>query len=393
MTPFSADYRLTMPDGESEECGPCSITIDSPGFTLTPLGTAAIPVRFAEVATWHAADYTLIFTLTDGSILQLSRLAKRFDEFADSFRQARREHFQRSLLLEERSASLYESGSYERGTAVGSCSVHLQITSLACFPDQEFPFLLPYGAITGLDRDTGGYCLTITTDDGHMKLNRFGKMTDDLCRQLELLRSELAKRQAEALAALSPETSALALRRAGQMLRDGIPAERGQLESAAAGLWDDIWSSGFNEERRPYATHLQELASATYVVIKETGSWGAPENTTPALLDRRLLFLFRIGEKLVVETPSAEDTATYLFHLVDDEAGFVRRLCRALAAIQFRREPLYLSLASMATAPHDRYAEACRLLPELVAARRSFAGRAIHASLDSWKNELNKFLG
>lgn len=32
--------------------------------------------------------------------------------------------------------------------------------------------------------------------------------------------------------------------------------------------------------------------------------------------------------------------------------------------IQFRREPIYLPLSAMTTPPHDRYAEACRLLPD-----------------------------
>jgi hypothetical protein len=396
MTTFEAEYSLPGPNASHGEQGACTIDLEGAGIVVTPRGSASIPVRFAEIVTWRPEDYVIVMALADGSTLRLAKLARRFDEFVSGFRETRRDHFRESLLLEEDGTSEAESGSYEWKAAgggmlcSGTCSVHLQRTSLACFPDVELPFLLPYGSLTGVSRDDDQYRLVLSADaGGEMVLHHFGRRTDTLFAGVEELRSQLAKRQGEAIAALAPEIGAMVIRRAGQLLRDGVPAERGELEAAAPGVWEALWRSGFDEERRPYAEYLREKASTASVVIKETGKWGASEETPPALADRRMLFLFHIGTQIVVEVPSSEDTATYVFHACGDVPGFVRKLCRALASVQFRREPLYVPLSAMTTPPQDRYAEACRLLPELIAARKAFAGRAIHSSVESWQKELD----
>ena len=66
---------------------------------------------------------------------------------------------------------------------------------------------------------------------------------------------------------------------------------------------------------------------------------------------------------------------------------------RSNAGIKFKREPVYLPLAALNVAPHDRYAEAARVLPELVAARAAFVGRAVHSSPVAWEGQLNEALG
>jgi hypothetical protein len=397
MTAFDGDCTLTLPGEAGSETGRCVIEVAGPGLTVTPSNSAALPIRFGEVVDWLAEDYGCRLTLADGATVHFAKLARRYDEFVTTFRETRRDHFLKALLLEEEIEALFKEGSYELHTpgaespAAGVCAVFLQKRSLACFPDRTLPFLLPYGAITASVRPDDGYRLVLTSDGGgQLVLQRFGKETDPLCNRLETLRTSLAKRQGDTLAALAPELSALTLRTAGNLLRDGVPAEYHQLESVAKGVWEGLWNNGFNEERRPYAKFLLERAGNGYVVIKETGEWGAPDNTPPALAERRMLFLFPLGDKIVVETPSAEDTATYIFRASGDVAGTVRTLCRALAAVQFRREPLYLPLTEMTVPPHDRYAEACRLLPELVAARKGFVGRAIHTNFAAWQQAVEE---
>lgn len=399
MTSFDAEYRLIL-DGESpEERGSCSYVVDERGITLNPRGGIPVLIGFAEVASWKAEDYELIHLLADGTRLHVFKLARRFDECVSCLSEARRKHFAKSLLLEENGAPDEERGYYERKNAAGEllgsgrCSVHLQSTSLACFPDVELPFLEPYGAICATSPDDDQYHYLLSMDDGdQVLLHHFAKRTDQLIAGIETRRSALAHRQSEALAALSPESGAMVLRKAAQLLRDGVPVERGQLETAAPGLWDSLWRSGFLEDRREYAEILLNQASSVFVVIKETGAWGAPEDTPSALINRRLLFLFHIGQTVVAEAPSTDDTATYTFSISGDVTSFTRKLCRAFAAIQFRREPIYLPSTSMNTPPHDRYAEACRLLPELILARNAFTGRIIHTSPASWQQELTRIL-
>lgn len=400
MEPFKADHRLTGPRIATPQSGPCVVVVAGGGLEVTPQGGATLPVRFTEIRSFGVADYALWLELHDGSRLELSRLARRLDELARVIKDSRRAHLSPALLLEEQGGAVVEKGAYERRRpsgepeGAGPCAVHLQKTSIAVYPEVASPFLVPYGTVVGARHDPDAYGLALTRDDGELLLlTRFGKRTDALARGLEEKRAALAARQSAALAALAPGLGPVATRDGAALLRDGVPAGRAALDRAAPGLWDAVWKYGFNEERRPYAEVLLARATRSFAVIKETGPWGAAEGTPAALADRRLLYLFELGRALVIEAPSTDDAATYVFRLAGDGEAFARALCRALAAVQFRREPIYLAESAMRAPPHDRYAEAVRVLPELAATRAAFLGRAIHNSVEAWKREVDEAVG
>jgi hypothetical protein len=98
---FQAEYNLAIAGESASESGISSVTFSDSGIQVTPQGGVSIDVRFSEIAGWQAEDYRISFTLADGTELLLARLARRFDEFADTFRSNRREHFLTALLLEE----------------------------------------------------------------------------------------------------------------------------------------------------------------------------------------------------------------------------------------------------------------------------------------------------
>lgn len=391
---FTAEYRLTITGEPVAESGICIVTFPEAGIRVTPHGNVSIEINFSEITGWLAADYLLDLSLSDGTGLSLSKLARRYDEFIDTFRTNRREHFFSALLLEE-GEHLDMDGAFELQSSAGemvtsgACSLSLQSTSLACFPDTSLPFLVPYGSIFEIVQDQERYKITITCDDGRkLVLLRFARRSDELQRSLEEHRAALYGRQSLALSTLAPNTGAIPLRKVASLLRDGVPAGRKKIEAAAPGFWDTLWNTGFCEERRGYAEVLLAKATEAYVVIKETGPWGASDNTPSALADRRLLYLFQIGSALVVEAPSTDDAATYIFKIKGESQEFTRTLCRALAAIQFRREPIYLSDTELGKPPFDRYTEAIRLLPALADTRIAFIDRAIHNSLDSWTRSI-----
>lgn len=398
-TPFAAEYRLAIAGESGAESGACSVTFPGSGISVTPQGGISIEVRYSEISGWRAEDYCIDLNLADGSVLALSKLARRYDEFIDTFRTTRREHFFTALLLEE-GEHIDIDGAFElqnpaKGSiSSGACSVSLQKTSLACFPDNSLPFLIPYGSILEIVHDQELYGIRITCDDGRkLVLMRFARRTDELQRSLEERRTALYGRQSLALSTLAPNLGAIQLRKIASLLRDGTPAGKRELESAAPGFWDAVWNTGFCEKRREYAEVLLTKATEVYVVIKETGPWGASDDTPVALADRRMLYLFRIDTALVVETPSTDDAATYIFKITGECQEFIRTLCKALATIQFRREPVYLPEAELVKPPYDRYSEAIRIVPELTTIRAAFRGRAIHNTLESWQKTINDTVG
>ena len=108
------------------------------------------------------------------------------------------------------------------------------------------------------------------------------------------------------------------------------------------------------------------------------------------------------------EAVSASGRATYFFRMVPEReadqlkdsatAGqavekAIGRLNAALAILNFRRRPIYLSDDELEMNPrYHRYAIACRRLPEVQQLRASFLGRAIHSSPEAWKEQVASIL-
>jgi hypothetical protein len=71
----------------------------------------------------------------------------------------------------------------------------------------------------------------------------------------------------------------------------------------------------------------------------------------------------------------------------------VQRLTRALALINFRREPVYLPDRSLEEQPRlHKYAIASRKVLDVGILRSACAGRAIHSSLEAWQPQAETIL-
>jgi hypothetical protein len=68
----------------------------------------------------------------------------------------------------------------------------------------------------------------------------------------------------------------------------------------------------------------------------------------------------------------------------------VASVSRAMVALSFKREPIYLEDEALATGRYARYRLALRLSAPLRSARASFLGRAVHGP--SWKRQLDAAL-
>ncbi len=99
------------------------------------------------------------------------------------------------------------------------------------------------------------------------------------------------------------------------------------------------------------------------------------------------------------EASTGSGRATYFFrtHQSGEAAEHVEaaieKLTQALALVNFRREPIYLSDESLFQTPQfHRYAIGCRKLPVLRDLRADFAGRAIHSNLQDWTTQFENII-
>jgi hypothetical protein len=431
MSPFTARYSLAPGGGAPAEEGACTVELGEGAVTLSPSSGPALRIRLAEILAWRVHDYAVTLDLAGGARAVLSAMGKRLDPFCAALPAARAEHLGEALLLLERGAAAEEHGEFRRGDGSGEpCRVRLQRTSLVVFPRETLPFRIGLGEVRALEFDADAYAVRlILADAPALELRRFGKRTDALQAGLRERRDALAARGLRALGALAQDLPALALRTLGALLPDGVPASRAALEQAVPGAWEAIRLRSFAAgERREAAAHLAERAQEAWVAVKETDPApaeggpegeagegeqdvpqrqpaGAPEPAAgeeaapgagstlpPELAGREVLYLFRIGGALALELPSSTESATYVFRAGEQGEQTVRQVVRAMAAIQFRREPISLPDEQLLGARGARYGEALALVPGLRAARQAFLGRAVHAGAEAWRKALDAAL-
>jgi hypothetical protein len=63
-----------------------------------------------------------------------------------------------------------------------------------------------------------------------------------------------------------------------------------------------------------------------------------------------------------------------------------------MLAINFRREPIYLSDDQLGEPPYAKYQYAVQKIPELRELRRLFIGRVIHSSPEQWQQDIRSLL-
>ncbi|MDD3520918.1 MAG: hypothetical protein PHU65_06795 [Actinomycetota bacterium] len=111
------------------------------------------------------------------------------------------------------------------------------------------------------------------------------------------------------------------------------------------------------------------------------------------------------------EENSATGMATYLFKIFDENETeslkndsqnarktelkineMIRKINKALIAINFRREPIYLSEDALYDPKNIRYRFAIENIPALKELRSKFIGRVSHSGLERWKKSIEKMI-
>ncbi|HVP39997.1 MAG TPA: hypothetical protein VMS93_12525, partial [Candidatus Saccharimonadales bacterium] len=106
-------------------------------------------------------------------------------------------------------------------------------------------------------------------------------------------------------------------------------------------------------------------------------------------------------DALALEVLSEHDHATYVYRVAPAPPGLSREAAGAwlaalashtLLALDFMKEPLYLSEDQLLAAREGLYRAALRRLPGLRELRGRLAGRAIHTSPAAWRGQLEKLV-
>jgi len=419
-------YAAQTAAGEAVSTGECEVAADETGITLFPPADAPLHLRYEQIVHLEGADYRIAIALEDGTAVELSRLGTMFGDLLRQMRDGRNEAWERGLFLH--GVNRVDAFPCELLLADGSCNAEVRVYEdrFSVLPERGDPFGFPYAFVQGATLDESTYRVTVGLSGGErLVVGKLKQRTTELLGLLNDLLKASRKRTATVLADYLPGLPVLKLQALARLMVDGVAARREDIEAIDGTVWSRLEkvvaaTAGLAESYR----FLAAMASAPDVAIglkqirwskeeplsedgdgeesvegesiqEDTSQEGASaEESAEGEASKSPLVTWFFcpipaggevkSDFIAQEITSEAGHATYFFR-VEPGAGWrgaLTRLNQAMLALDFRRRPIFRSEDDLG---RDPYAFAMRHLPCLRALRESFAGRAIHTSLEAWK--------
>jgi hypothetical protein len=431
----SLSYELIDEKGKRVSTGRSKATIETETLSMKTESGAARVIALRDIAGIRHGDHSIEVLLGSSEKWSFSGLGYSYDDFLRILHQNRNELILTDMLVDEAllisditaEAEILESSG--RILLQGKCRVRLYRTSLAIVPLQGEIERVPLGCLKE-DIRVENYRLFLETDSGEkIVFFKLGGQLDLLKKSLVNALADLAIETQNYLMELLPNAKPGALSAAAALLRDGKAALRSRLDDLAPGLWREL-------ERELRASEIGE----SYEYLQSLGrpektAFGFKRGLLGSLSGDMIWFLIPIysadpqtpGNALAMEAgtirkaddseaapASGEDPliggsgkATYFFRLVSrSEYGaaavagtldrnideWIRRFNRAMLAVNFRREPVYLSAEKLQQPEYQHYRYSLQRLPELRMLREHFIGRVVHRSQAQWQQDVAEIL-
>lgn len=412
---FKARFSLLDVNNTEADGGEARLTLDAASLGLTgPRGkTRYIPLR--DILETRAAEYTVIIALSTSEKLTISQLGHDFENFQRELSQRIRDLTLTDLLMQEplKMGELHAAYRYIDAAGAekqaGNCELRIYQTALIVVPELNIPMRLTFSEISAVINES--YSVEIQTENS-------GKyIFTQLGRDLEPLTSVLGEQirsmdlQVQALVKeLMPGASMPAIRTLATLMKEGRAARRKDIEAVGPGLWAQLELQLTGADGGDEYSFLKSIGQAQDICIGVKRGLKADEGNY-------LWFLVpvfdtdptRPGNAVIMEAISAEgeSRATYVFRMVSRKdypsfktigelqsqmADFIRTVNHALIAINFRREPIYLTDEMLVRPQYEKYRYSIARIPELRALRRLYIGRVMHSTQEQWRADIKDVL-
>ncbi len=412
---FKARFSLLDVNNTEADGGEARLTMDAASLGLTgPRGkTRYIPLR--DILETRAAEYTVIIALSTSEKLTISQLGHDFENFQRELSQRIRDLTLTDLLMQEplKMGELHAAYRYIDAAGAekqaGNCELRIYQTALIVVPELNIPMRLTFSEISAVINES--YSVEIQTENS-------GKyIFTQLGRDLEPLTSVLGEQirsmdlQVQALVKeLMPGASMPAIRTLATLMKEGRAARRRDIEAVGPGLWAQLELQLTGADGGDEYSFLKSIGQAQDICIGVKRGLKADEGNY-------LWFLVPVfdtdptkpGNAVIMEAISAEgeSRATYVFRMVSRKdypsfktigelqsqmADFIRTVNHALIAINFRREPIYLTDEMLVRPQYEKYRYSIARIPELRALRRLYVGRVIHSTQEQWRADIKDVL-
>jgi len=377
------------------------------GIELRSKYGGALTYSYRDVSDVVAEDYKVILVIGDER-LELYHLGRKYDDFVRILIRQRNEMILSDLLMKERVLRAGISAACtmvldSEITQLGNCELRLCNTALLIIPEYHDPVRVLFSFISNVRED--GYTLHISAETGATyALSKLGREFSSFTAELSQAMNELSAKAQALIRDLTPTAAPAALHQAAQLMWEGKAVKRRDLEKIDPAMWKGLERQLDSVGIRPEYLFLNSLANTDQQCIGFKRELVALANT------EYIWFLIPIvaSNAIVMEATSGPQAAraTYFFRIaprtmfsrlgsqeLQDLADIaLTEINHCMLAINFRREPIYLSDERLLEPKSIKYRQAVARIPELKELRQRFIGRIFHRDPQQWENEVRDLL-
>ncbi len=417
---FPADYELSAEDGKEAARGPAQARLDEESLSILPRSGEPLHVPLRHISLMARAGYSIELSLTSKEKLTLSKLGRGLDDLYGATSRLRNEMLLRDMLMNETvvkagaRAELVYRDSAGGVRQEGACEPRLYETALVVITERGDLRRLPYGDIAGVREEP--YAVAVDTEFGEgFTFSRMGRELDPWKRDLAQAMNALQVKVQSWLQELAPGADPATIRKAARLMKEGRAARRLDIEAVSPDLWRRL------EKKLETMGLADSYAFLRSLAREERMAIGFKRGLLGALAGEYVWFLAPFygpdpkqpGNAIAMEAAAtgegegAGGRATYVFRLAApaDYAGLataaamdaaadraIALINRCLLAINFRREPVYLTDEQLWEPRWARYQFAVQRIPELRELRSRFLGRVVHSSPEQWQQGMQALL-
>lgn len=409
-------YSLIDEGGNKVAGGEASARLNDESLAILPYLGEVLFFAHKDILKTSAHDYKIELTLSSKEKLLLSDLGYKYEDFIRSLTKLRNDMLIKELLMNEsiKKAGMEAEFVYfdETGkeTQKGKCEPRLYDTGMVILPDTGDFLRIPYSDIAEIKEQD--YSLIVTNVLGdRIIFSKMGTRFDSFKSAISDILNDLLLKAQMSLSQLLPRANPAHIRKAARFMKEGQVARRSDIESVSPQLWIDLEKKletiGMNERYN----FLKPLGQEQKLCI------GLKRGLMGDLTGDYIWFLVPIysinpkapGNAVVIEAAASVGggKATYCFRITsrtvyhnfskiedlhNEVDAFIRKMNRCMLAVNFRREPIYLSAEKLEEPQYQKYKTAVTKIPELQLLRELFIGRIIHSSLEQWKEDVMNLL-
>lgn len=405
-------YSLSDDSGDDYRGGEACAELYDENIKILPFIGEVLIVPYREMTRVNISDYKVGLLLDSGEELLLSSIGLYYEDFCRNLTKLRNEMLLKDMLMNETIIKPGIEADYNITDPAGSviqkgiCDARIYETAVVIIPEGYDPIRIPYSIafeIKALD-----YEVLITLEDGsRYRLFAMGREYDHFRKCLSDTQTALSSKTQTLLKGLFPSVGASVIRRASRIMVEGRAAKKSDIESISPELWDEM------EKRLKLSGIYDEYEFLKSVCQMDKISIGIKRGLMGELTGEYIWFLAPIysldparpGNVVIMEASAGEGggKATYLFRMTgrakyknysgtdelhDMADAFLKMLNYCMLAVNFRREPIYLSNDRLKDPKYISYKTAVSKLEPLRILRSQFLGRVIHSSFDKWKQDI-----